>query len=316
MGYDNTASPLPQLPAVNVSPQQSAFSSILGAVPVVGGVLNGITQMFTNSSNRKWQVKMYKRQRADALADWNMQNEYNSPAAQMARLKAAGLNPNLVYGNGAQATAQSMPRASSAGNNVNTAPRFDISGMFPMLMFQLKEQMQSQQIENLKTQNLVMQSQVNKNIAGTESLETQTQLTRFNLEMAETLKDVNIQIANGNLRNINVRSDVMLAANERAAAMQSSNLAIAAQNVLRLRLENEMNPLRRQLIQAQIDNIDASTELRQQTIDLQKKGFTWSDPYYFRVGSSIVDKLTNIDMAEVKKAAPAVDWKQFMRPIY
>lgn len=31
---------------------------------------------------------------------WNMANEYNSPTAQMERLKAANLNPNLVYGNG------------------------------------------------------------------------------------------------------------------------------------------------------------------------------------------------------------------------
>lgn len=36
------------------------------------------------------------------LEMWNRANEYNSPAQQMARLKAAGLNPNLVYGKGAQ----------------------------------------------------------------------------------------------------------------------------------------------------------------------------------------------------------------------
>lgn len=31
---------------------------------------------------------------------WNMQNEYNTPAAQMQRYKDAGLNPNLIYGSG------------------------------------------------------------------------------------------------------------------------------------------------------------------------------------------------------------------------
>lgn len=34
------------------------------------------------------------------LAQWNRENEYNLPQNQMFRLKAAGLNPNLVYGNG------------------------------------------------------------------------------------------------------------------------------------------------------------------------------------------------------------------------
>lgn len=37
---------------------------------------------------------------------WNMQNEYNTPANQMKRYREAGLNPNLIYGNG----------TSSAGN--------------------------------------------------------------------------------------------------------------------------------------------------------------------------------------------------------
>lgn len=34
------------------------------------------------------------------LTMWNMNNAYNDPSAQMQRLKAAGLNPNLVYGSG------------------------------------------------------------------------------------------------------------------------------------------------------------------------------------------------------------------------
>lgn len=31
---------------------------------------------------------------------WQLTNQYNSPTEQMARLKAAGLNPNMVYGSG------------------------------------------------------------------------------------------------------------------------------------------------------------------------------------------------------------------------
>lgn len=34
------------------------------------------------------------------LEMWNRQNEYNHPKAQMQRLKEAGLNPNLIYGQG------------------------------------------------------------------------------------------------------------------------------------------------------------------------------------------------------------------------
>ena len=47
------------------------------------------------------------------LEMWNLQNQYNSPAAQMQRYKAAGLNPNLIYGQGNSGNATSLPRYSA-----------------------------------------------------------------------------------------------------------------------------------------------------------------------------------------------------------
>lgn len=59
--------------------------------------------------------EMAKWQNATNVENWKMQNEYNSPAAQMQRLKDAGLNPNLVYDKGATTTASSLPAAPSGG---------------------------------------------------------------------------------------------------------------------------------------------------------------------------------------------------------
>lgn len=53
-------------------------------------------------------LKDYKRQREDALTDFHMANAYNSPKEQMNRLREAGLNPNLVYGKGADMAAVQM----------------------------------------------------------------------------------------------------------------------------------------------------------------------------------------------------------------
>ena len=64
---------------------------------IIGGsssVLNIGSQLGTNASNRKYALEMYDRQRADALADWNRQNQYNSPSAVMQRYKEAGLSPH------------------------------------------------------------------------------------------------------------------------------------------------------------------------------------------------------------------------------
>lgn len=74
----------------------SAFGPIGSAVgAVVGAGLNMLSTVFQNRYNRKQADKEYQRN----LEQWNRENEYNSPSAQMQRLKEAGLNPNLMYAN-------------------------------------------------------------------------------------------------------------------------------------------------------------------------------------------------------------------------
>lgn len=82
------------------------FSSIGGAIGSVfggpGGYMSGsslgsIGDYYLDRHNAS---KAYKTERKDAIQFWNMQNEYNNPSAQMARLQAAGLNPMLVYSGG------------------------------------------------------------------------------------------------------------------------------------------------------------------------------------------------------------------------
>lgn len=70
-------------------------------------------QQKENQKARDWQESM-----------WNAENEYNSASNQVARLRAAGLNPNLAYGS------LSSGNAISAGNSPSsmTAPSLDMSG--------------------------------------------------------------------------------------------------------------------------------------------------------------------------------------------
>lgn len=54
---------------------------------------------------------------------WNRGNEYNSPVAQMARLREAGLNPNLVYGSGATGNmASQLPKYNAPTVSYNYQP--------------------------------------------------------------------------------------------------------------------------------------------------------------------------------------------------
>lgn len=54
-----------------------------------------------------------------AMASWNLMNDYNHPLQQMARLKAAGLNPLLVYGSGS-VTGNTTSAPNLVGGTVST----------------------------------------------------------------------------------------------------------------------------------------------------------------------------------------------------
>lgn len=107
------------------------FSAISGAAQGVG---NMISQAVQNKRNRQFQQNMYNQQKADNIKFWEMENQYNSPIMQMQRLKDAGLNPNLVYGTGANAQGGSIqsPKQSASDQpavQVQTPNMMDLYNM-------------------------------------------------------------------------------------------------------------------------------------------------------------------------------------------
>lgn len=51
-----------------------------------------------NQKNRDWNLNLARMQNQWNVEQWYRENQYNTPSAQMARYKAAGLNPDLMYG--------------------------------------------------------------------------------------------------------------------------------------------------------------------------------------------------------------------------
>jgi len=121
-------------------------------VDLIGGIYNAISANQTNIKNRDFTKEMYGRQRADALSDWHMQNQYNSPEEQMRRFRAAGLNPNLIYNN--QTQSPTIKSASASGGEAK-APQF---GGNPIAAYQ-DASLRSVQTNNLKLQQENIQSQ-------------------------------------------------------------------------------------------------------------------------------------------------------------
>lgn len=114
-----------------------ALSALLGAgTSLFGATFSGIgagkrqkraiaAQRAENEKARQWSEKMAAWYRDTERENLRDEREYNTPSAQMQRLKAAGLNPDLVYGEGAAGLVDSNVAGTAMPSNV---PPADVAG--------------------------------------------------------------------------------------------------------------------------------------------------------------------------------------------
>ena len=98
--------------------KKSSLWDLAGAV--VGTGANIVSTAMTNRANER----MQQQQNAWNLEQWNRNNEYNSPAAQLQRMKAAGLNLDLMYGQNASGAAGNSATPATGTNPIPKQPFF------------------------------------------------------------------------------------------------------------------------------------------------------------------------------------------------
>lgn len=77
----------------------SLFGGLLGTSQQNQNIDKQIAaQKEENRLNREWNLNLARMQREWSLSDWYREAQYNSPANQRAMLSAAGMNPDLAYG--------------------------------------------------------------------------------------------------------------------------------------------------------------------------------------------------------------------------
>lgn len=138
-----------------------AVGSLFGPTGTAVGYGIGSAAESSYQSNRqdKYNKKAFNRQNSAQWDFWNANNDYNSPKSQMQRLEEAGLNPNLVYGNGAATHQATM---ATAGKSASAT--YSLQGM-PLTDFYQLENMEAQnqnlfaQNRNLKHQEQVISEQ-------------------------------------------------------------------------------------------------------------------------------------------------------------
>lgn len=141
--------------------------SLLSGAPIIGGLIQGNINAKVARENTDKTIaanrQLAEYQYSKDLEMWNRGNVYNSPMAQMDRLKAAGLNPNMVYGSGSAAGMASgaLPKYNAPTVQYNYQPPVDIPSMisqfqdFRMRNAQVRNT--DAQFEKLQWQNLFAQ---------------------------------------------------------------------------------------------------------------------------------------------------------------
>ena len=187
---------------------------------IVGGIISGVGSLLgglgssamnnkavrdTNKANMEiakyqaqWQQQENEKAYQRSLNMWNLQNEYNSPTQQMARIRAAGLNPNLVYGNGVAGNSSgSTPQYEPAKFNAPTmqAYRGWNLGISDAISQFLAYRTVKAQVDNMEAQNSLIRQQTATEATKQANIAASTSRSEFDLNMAKELKDVSVSSA-------------------------------------------------------------------------------------------------------------------------
>lgn len=160
---------------------------ITAAVGAAGQIGQAVANRKADKRANQYAIDAQNRANAENERFWNLQNDYNSPNAQMQRLKQAGLNPNLIYGNGATTQAGSVA-ASKAAPQRSTSN----AGAFSQVASTIGQALQN---DNLRAQNTLLVQNAALTQAKTASELTKNARGTFDLVQLKRLKDVAYETA-------------------------------------------------------------------------------------------------------------------------
>lgn len=230
------------------------------AAAIAMGAGSVISSFIGNAGRRRAE----KRARKFDLEMWNLQNEYNHPSAQMARLREAGLNPNLIYGTSPSSAVGNADKVSGA-----RAEDFRFENPLMGLLMHADLEQKNAQTNNLKTQNdLIIAETALKGVQAGETL-ARTAKTRLDYQIASELKQTSIDAQKEALRKLELTSIGQELENEfKSKAMQDQLKQLFYQaSYAKDNLEG-----------VQLDNI-----MKKLDIELKKLGIEKGDPWYFRI---------------------------------
>lgn len=272
----------------------------LAAITAGAGLLGqGINAWATSANNRKmrnYNWRMYQQERQDALSDYHMQNEYNSPKNQMLRFKEAGLNPNLIYG---QTNDGGVVRSNSADSFHPEAPQVDLQGITrDSLSAYYDTALKAAQTDNLKKaletadENIrLTQAQTAATLAGAASTEQGIKRSKFDLALAEALRPLTLERAQHETNQAKASAAYTTNQDIRAAQQNAATLKQLAATLLEIKARTAKTDEEKNNLLLQRKSIIQSQELDELDLRLKRKGIQPSDNLIFRAAAQFIDDL-------------------------
>lgn len=248
-------------------------------VPIAAGLASLAGTIGSNISARNRQ----KREQAQNLEFWRQQNEYNNPQNQMKRLQEAGLNPNLVYGGSPAQSAGQAERLTTPDTDPQAhkfiEPNMPMNTLSQYADYGIKQA----QTDNLKANTQATQENAILTTQKAYGEGIRNAKTRFDLNLAEDLRNTSLQAAQEQLRKMKIDNQMTLNENERRNISTSNSTAESIERVLNSRTG-------RQLTKAQTQNIRADNELKELDKKMAAMGIRPSDPFYAQAIARFLNK--------------------------
>lgn len=137
----------------------------LDTISKVGGAASGLFNIGSTLIQNNQQKKAQQREFANNKEMWNLANQYNTPEMQMNRLKEAGLNPHLVYGNGSVTGNTSTQTPKYQAPNIQRLPTEMLNPLSILGQFQdlrTKKATADLTEENAKWQHILKGAEISK----------------------------------------------------------------------------------------------------------------------------------------------------------
>ncbi len=124
------------------------------AASAIGAIGDFFTGGASARKQYRYQSKLMDKQNQQQIDFWKMNNEYNTPFNQRARLEQAGLNPDLMYGGSGNMYQSQMPGAASG-----SAPNVDYGSFSDNLRFAMQAQVMDAQVSKIEQENKLLAEQ-------------------------------------------------------------------------------------------------------------------------------------------------------------